>query len=149
MLGIRAARADDYDAVISVVDDWWGRDVAGGLPRLFLDHFYGTSLVAEDDGALAGFLVGFCSPGQPHEAYIHYVAVDPGHRGGGLGRRIYEEFLGRAIRSGCSVARAITSPGNQGSIAFHRRMGFDVAGPVPGYNGPGRDMIVFSRVLAG
>lgn len=148
-LVVRGARAGDYDAIISVLNEWWGRDVAGGLPRLFLDHFYRTSLVAEDDGAMAGFLVGFCSPGRPHEAYIHYVAVDPGHRGGGLARRLYAEFLERAIQSGCTVARAITSPANQGSIAFHRRMGFDLAGPVLGYNGPGRDMIVFTRVLAG
>jgi hypothetical protein len=32
-------------------------------------------------------------------------------------------------------------------VAFHQSMGFAVTGPVPGYNGPGRDLIVFRRAL--
>jgi len=145
---IRPARPDDYDAIATVVNDWWGRDVIGGLPRLFLDHFHPTSLIAEHDGALAGFLIGFYSPGQSGEAYIHYVAVHPDHRRGGLARRLYEEFLSGATSAGCTVARAITAPVNEQSIAFHRRLGFEVAGPVPDYNGPGHNMITFARPLA-
>jgi RimJ/RimL family protein N-acetyltransferase len=45
------------------------------------------------------------------------------------------------------VVRAITSPGNHGSIRFHAALGFTVAGPVPGYNGPGRDMMTFELHL--
>jgi hypothetical protein len=32
-------------------------------------------------------------------------------------------------------------------VAFHQSMGFAMTGPVPGYNGPGRDLIVFRRAL--
>ncbi|RJO73697.1 hypothetical protein D5S18_21220 [Nocardia panacis] len=42
--------------------------------------------------------------------------------------------------------RAITSPGNQGSIGFHRSLGFE-ANLVADYNGPGMARIVFSRDL--
>jgi hypothetical protein len=35
---------------------------------------------------------------------------------------------------------------NTGSIAFHRRLGFD-AKIVDGYNSPGQAMVVFHRVL--
>jgi L-amino acid N-acyltransferase YncA len=42
---------------------------------------------------------------------------------------------------------AITAPVNLGSIAFHRSMGFTASGPVPAYDGPGKDMIVFDRPL--
>src|SRR6185369_13159513 len=66
---IRPARAADYDPIAAVVDDWWGRPVLPGLPRLFLEHFHRTSLVAEEDGALVGFLVGLLSPSRPDEAY--------------------------------------------------------------------------------
>jgi hypothetical protein len=31
------------------------------LPRLFFQHFTDTSLVAERDGQMAGFLIGFLS----------------------------------------------------------------------------------------
>ena len=40
--------------------------------------------------------------------------------------------------------KAITSVGNTGSIAFHRRLGFEVA-IVDDYNGPGQAMAVFHR----
>ena len=65
---VRAARPADYDTIIAVVDGWWGRAMSAGLPRLFLDHFFGTSLIAEHDGELAGFLIGFGSPSKPEEA---------------------------------------------------------------------------------
>lgn len=145
---IRPAAAGDYDLIVSVVNDWWGRDVVPGVPRLFLHHFHSTSLVAETNGTMTGFLVGFISPSSPDEAYIHYVATDPAHRRAGLARRLYEQFFDRARREGCTSVRAITSPANVASIAFHRRMGFEVSGLVPDYNGPGRDMITFNRTLS-
>jgi hypothetical protein len=52
--------------------------------------------------------------------------------------------------------RAVTSPVNTGSVAFHRRMGFrlepgDVhVGDIPvatGYDGPGQDRVRFVRDL--
>jgi ribosomal protein S18 acetylase RimI-like enzyme len=144
---IRSAVAADYDLIASVVNDWWGRDVLTGLPRLFLNHFHTTSLVAEDEGKMIGFLVGFVSPSEPTEAYIHYVAVDPARRHDGLARQLYDEFLERVRGRGCTVARAITSPTNETSIAFHRRMGFEVRSTVRDYNGPGRDMVTFTREL--
>lgn len=44
---IRPAEPSDYDRIVAVIDDWWGRPVRAVLPRLFLDHFAGTSLVAK------------------------------------------------------------------------------------------------------
>jgi ribosomal protein S18 acetylase RimI-like enzyme len=151
-LALRAARPDDYDAIVSVVDAWWGRPIAGALQRVFLDHFSSTSLVAEraaTDGTtgLAGFLVGFPSPDRPDEAYIHFVGVDPGERGTGLARSMYESFFERMRAEGCTVVHAVTGPVNVGSIAFHRAMGFDVAGPVVDYDGPGADRMVLTRPL--
>jgi predicted GNAT superfamily acetyltransferase len=148
-IDLRTARPDDYDAIVRVVDDWWGRPVAGVFPRLFIDHFHATSLIAERDGALAGFLIGFHSPSSPGEAYVHFVGVSPAVRGSGLARLLYETFFAAAARDGCTRVRAITSPANSGSVAFHRAMGFGVAGPVPDYDGPGVDRIVFERALPG
>jgi ribosomal protein S18 acetylase RimI-like enzyme len=147
-IGIRPARPDDYEAVVSVVDDWWGRPMARMLPRLFLDHFHATSLVAEQDGELVGFLIGFHSASAPDRAYIHFVGVAPALRGTGLARQLYETFLAAAMQDGCKTVTAITSPVNTRSVAFHRAMGFTVRGPVSDYDGPGADRIVFERQLA-
>lgn len=146
-LKVRAARPNDYDQIIAVVDDWWGRPVAAGLPRLFLDHFCDTSRVAEDQQGLAGFLVAFMSPAQPHVAYIHYVGVRPDHRKTGLARGFYDDFTRYARQHGGQELRAITAPGNSASIRFHQRLGFDVSEVAANYNGRDRGMVTFRRDL--
>jgi predicted GNAT superfamily acetyltransferase len=144
----RTAEAADYDRIIAVVDDWWGKPMRHLLPRLFLDHFHATSTVAEDDdGALAGLLIGFLSPSLPDAAYIHFVAVNPRLRGNGLARSLYERFFALAEADGRRVVRAITAPASPLSIAFHTAMGFTVSSPVPDYDGPSAAKVVFERSL--
>jgi ribosomal protein S18 acetylase RimI-like enzyme len=144
---VRVARAEDYDRIIAVVDEWWGRPVGSSLPRLFLDHFWSTSRIVEDEHGLAAFLIAFFSPSQPRLAYVHFVGVRPDHRRSGLARRLYEGFARYAQEQGCTELRAITAPGNTASIHFHRDLGFSVSRPVADYNGPGRPMVTFHRLL--
>jgi ribosomal protein S18 acetylase RimI-like enzyme len=146
-LTVRPARPEDFDAIVAVVDDWWGRPISQGLPRLFLGHFFGTSLIAEHGGELAGFLIGFLSPSKPQDAYIHFAAVAPGWRRTGLARRLYEQFFNHARHDGRTVVAAITSPQNRASIAFHQAMGFTASDPVADYDGPGLDRVVFVREI--
>jgi predicted GNAT superfamily acetyltransferase len=147
-VSLRSARPADYDAIIAVADDWWGRPIHGALPRLFLDHFHDTSLIAERRGGeLAGFLVGFKSPAQRDCAYIQFVGVAPGERRSGLARRLYQAFFDMVASDGCRVVHAITAPVNSRSIAFHTAMGFTVTGPVEDYNGPSSPMMLFERRL--
>lgn len=144
---LRSAAPADYDRIISVLDNWWGRPVSHALPRLFLDHFHATSTVAEAGGNLAGFLIGFLSPSLPEAAYIHFVGVHPGHRRGGLARALYERFFALAAADGRTVVRAVTAPVNARSIAFHSSLGFSVSDPLPGYDGPGDVKVRFERPL--
>jgi ribosomal protein S18 acetylase RimI-like enzyme len=144
---LRSATPADYDSIAAVVDDWWGRPVSHILPRLFLDHFHATSTIAEAGDDLAGFLIGFLSPSLPDAAYIHFVGVHPGHRRGGLARVLYERFFAVAAADGRTVVRAVTSPVNARSIAFHTALGFAVSDPTPGYDGPGDVKVRFDRPL--
>ncbi|PRX96201.1 GNAT family N-acetyltransferase [Allonocardiopsis opalescens] len=144
-ISVRAARPGDHERIVAVADEWWGRPVAAKLPRLFLDHFAATSLVAERDGALAAFLIGFHSPSAADTAYVHFAAVRPDERGNGIAAELYERFTAAAAAAGRTVVRAVTSPGNARSIAFHSALGFSVSAPVPDYDGPGRDRVVFER----
>jgi ribosomal protein S18 acetylase RimI-like enzyme len=147
MYDIRPAQPGDHRRISPVMDGWWGREVRAMLPRLFLDHFHRTSFVAERGSELAGFLVGLLSPSIPDLAYIHFVGVDPASRGTGLGRELYRRFFALALEDGRERVRAVTSPQNTGSIAFHRAMGFSVTGPVADYDGPGTSRMVFERSL--
>ncbi|MBR8744311.1 GNAT family N-acetyltransferase [Nocardiopsis sp. MG754419] len=143
---IRTTTPRDHRRIVEVCDDWWGRPVAHILPRLFLDHFHTTCLVA-DDPHLAGFLVGFPSPSLPEEAYVHFAGVAPDHRRTGLARELYRLFVEAARTDGRTVVRAVTSPANERSIAFHRSVGFTVTGPHAGYDGPGNDRMCFTLRL--
>jgi len=146
-IAVLDAKASDYDRIVAVVNEWWGRPIRHVLPRLFLDHFHATSFVAERDGDLAGFLVGFLSPSQPDAAYIHFVGVSPSVRGSGLARRLYERFFALAAADARQVVRAITAPQNAASIAFHTAMGFTVTAPIPDYDGESSPKVIFERHL--
>ncbi|HET6682402.1 MAG TPA: GNAT family N-acetyltransferase [Gaiella sp.] len=147
---IRHAQPADYGRVISRVNAWWGgREMAPMLPRLFFVHFEGTSYVVDrEDGQLAAFLIGFESQSDPHEAYIHFVGVAPEQRGAGLGRRLYERFFDDAVAGGRTVVRCVTSPVNEGSVAFHKALGFEVEKLAEDYDGPGEDRVLFVKRLA-
>jgi ribosomal protein S18 acetylase RimI-like enzyme len=147
---IRHAEPADYGRVIGRVNTWWaGRDMAPMLPRLFFVHFEGTSYVVDDeDGQLAGFLIGFLSQADPREAYVHFVGVAPERRGEGLGRRLYERFFADAVAHGRTTVRCVTSPQNEASVAFHRALGFDVEKIARDYDGPGEDRVLFVKRLA-
>lgn len=143
---------------------WWSdsrsaeqaRELGLLLPPLFLQHFASTSWVAEVHGEVAGFVIGFHSADRSGEAYIHFTGVDPRRRGQGIGRSLYERFFAQARDAGRTTFRAITSPRNAGSIAFHTSLGFTVT---PGdkqvegvsahsdYDGPGEDRVCFELTL--
>jgi GNAT superfamily N-acetyltransferase len=144
---IRTASPADYDAIAPLIDQWWGRPILPSLPRLFLDLFYRTSLVIDGAGGPDAFLVGIFSPSDAERAYIHFAGVAPGARRLGYARLLYEEFFRRARADGRKLVSAITAPVNLRSADFHRALGFTVAGPVAGHNGPGHDMLVFEREL--
>lgn len=158
MKGLRHPAGDDYDRVIVQLDHWWsGRELTVRLPRLWFDHFADTSFVVEEDGDITAFLVGFVSSVYPDEAYIHFVGVDPEHRGKGLGRELYERFFALVAEQGRRTVGCVTSPANEDSIAFHRAMGFEVIqGDAfvhglaihTGFHGPGEDRVVFRRTIA-
>jgi ribosomal protein S18 acetylase RimI-like enzyme len=144
---IRTAVPADYDAIASVIDQWWGRPVLGSFPRLFLDLFYGSSLVIDGAHGPDAFLIGIFSPSDADRAYIHFVGVAPHVRRSGYGRLLYEEFFRRARAGGRRTVSAITAPVNLRSAEFHRALGFTVSGPVDGYNGPDHPMLVFDQTL--
>ena len=143
---IRHAEPADYGSVIGVIDDWWGgRPLAAMLPKLFFIHFRDTSFVAEEDGRIVGFLCGFRSQTHDDEAYIHFVGVDPAHRGSGLGRELYERFFEAVAPR--SVVRAVTAPVNERSVAFHQALGFEVERVDENYDGRGVARVLLTKRL--
>jgi ribosomal protein S18 acetylase RimI-like enzyme len=157
-MNIRSINERDHAPIIAVVDQWWGgRQMAGLLPRLFFTHFQDTSFVIEEGDHLIAFLIGFVSQTKPHQAYIHFVGIHPHQRKRGLGKRLYELFFETVRARGCDSVHCITAPINSGSIAFHRRMGFQIEKSdherdgvafSADYDGLGQDRVLFVKMLS-
>ena len=154
---IRHVEPADYQPIISVLNNWWGgRNMSDMLPKLFFLHFRETSFVAEAEGKIVGFLIGFLSQTFPDHAYIHFAGVHPDYRRKGLAGELYWHFFEITRNHGCRVVHCVTSPVNKASIAFHLRMGFSIE---PGgkliegipvaenYDGYGGDRVLFVRLL--
>lgn len=102
-------------------------DFAERMGRLSQSHGF---LVAERDGAVAGFAYG--GPHRPRSAYrwatdvTVYIAA--GHHRAGIGRALYGELLALLRERGYRVACAgITLP-NAGSVGLHESFGFEQVG---------------------
>lgn len=143
---LRAAQPEDYDAIAAVVDDWWGRPVLFALPRFFLDYFHRSSLVATDSEGLAGFLVGLLPEGSD-EAHGHLLGIAPRARLTGLAVALQERFFDIARSAGRSKVVGTANPTNTAAVAFFRDLGYTIYGPLPDYNGPGRDAFRLERRL--
>lgn len=154
---IRTVQSTDYYIISPLVNEWWGgRQMSDKLPKLFFDQFQNTSFIAEQEGEIVGFLIGFLSQSNSTEAYIHFVGVHPGYRKQQIGKSLYFEFFRVVKENGRSIVRCITSPVNKASIAYHTKMGFEIEEgdrKVDGfsvksnYDGQGQDRVLFLKQL--
>ncbi|MEU0540072.1 GNAT family N-acetyltransferase [Nocardia sp. NPDC005978] len=142
---IRRASIQDLHELLADQPRYWGdRDLRAQHLPVLVREFPETSLVAVCDNEIHGYVLGFVTPAAT--AYAHLIATRDDARGTGLGRRLYAAFADAARRQGAARLKAITSPANAGSIAFHRSLGFGTE-LVPDYSGPGQDRLVFGMEL--
>ena len=107
---------------VETVLAWWEAKRAAGIPVLGI----------EEEGELAGFATW--GPFRPFPAYKysveHSVYVAAGKRGRGVGRRLLEGLLAEAATREIRLVVGGICSSNRASIALHRRLGFEHAGPV-------------------
>jgi len=143
---IRGITKADFDQIVSVLDSWWGGPSGERAHPVFFYELGDQALIAEDEGELVGFLLGFVAPTHPACGYVHLVGIEPDHRRLGVGKALYEHFIGRCRAVGAERIKAITNVGNEGSIHFHQALGFHVE-EAADYAGRGRSRVVFSKKL--
>ena len=156
---IRHPQPEDYYRIITVVNDWWGgRSMTEMLPKLFFVHFRDTSFIAEMNGEIIGFLIGFLSQTYPEEAYVHFLGVHPSFRKQGVALTLYESFFDEVRRHSRKIVRLVTATVNKESIAFHTHIGFEIEPRetkmdgipfYPNYDGLGGDRVLFVKRLSG
>jgi ribosomal-protein-alanine N-acetyltransferase len=104
------------------------RELHGAHPGLFLVARRGTSV--------SGYIVGCAGAGIGE---IVSVAVDPAHRGAGVGAALVEHLLGKLAAAGVARVELMVRLDNHPAIRFYRQFGFRRVHRVPGYYEDGAD----------
>jgi len=135
------------EAPFSVEDRraWLAAKAAAGMPVL----------VADDGGDVVGWAGygDFRDTGRwPGYRFTveHTVHVREDHRGRGVGRRLMEALLDRALADGKRVMVAAIDASNVDSVLFHARLGFAEVGRLPGVGekfGHRLDLVLMQRDL--
>jgi ribosomal protein S18 acetylase RimI-like enzyme len=146
---LRAATADDYEALCELFDEVDGlhRD---HLPLIFQqptgpvrEQAYHQGLItdenvgmflAEVNGSAVGFVHGVVrdTPAIPilvprRYAIVDSIGVTSGFRGGGIGRMLMERIHAWAVAKGASAIELNVHAFNSGAISFYRKLGYEVA----------------------
>lgn len=124
-------------------------EFAHRIERISRTHAF---LVAEHEGAIAGFVYGGVHRQRPAYRWASEVSVylAEGHRGRGLGRALYEALFALLQEQGYRILLAGVTTPNDASVALHRSLGFEELGlyrRIGWKAGAWRDVLWLSRPL--
>jgi ribosomal-protein-alanine N-acetyltransferase len=77
------------------------------------------------------------------EAELLRIAVDPAHRGGGLGRSLLEACQRALAEAGMTTLFLEVRPSNASAIGLYRACGWKACGRRPGYYPDGEDAALY------
>lgn len=100
---------------------WQG--LLGDDPEAAVQRPEGFIRLAEQDGALVGFVTLWLNHKEGYDAYVQNLHVRPGLRGGGIGARLLRDAAARAAGQGCQNLSLEVLDGNPGAIRFYERLG--------------------------
>ena len=81
-------------------------------------HFSATSVAAERNGELHGFISAYILPERPDTVFVWQVAVGERARGQGLARRMLEEIIARPACADVRFLETTITDSNQASWAL-------------------------------
>lgn len=85
---------------------------------LWCRDFGATSIVAEVDDRVVGFVTGYTRPSAQDTLFVWQVAVDESQRGKAIAARMLSSLLDRTAPLGVSHLETTISPDNEASIAL-------------------------------
>lgn len=111
----------------------------------FYEYYPRTSLVAEINGQVVGFVLGFKHI--PLEGRIFWLAVRPGYQSRGIGRKLLNSILRTFRFMGAMSATLEVRISNKKAQSLYCSMGFDMVTIYPGYYSNGEPAIIMKRRL--
>lgn len=126
----REATPEDGPVVFELVETCGTLERNTGYAYVLLaDHFRDTTILAESDGEVVGFVAAYRPPTHPDTVFVWQVGVHPKMRGRGLARSILDALVGRPGCEGVRYLEATVTPSNAASRrlfeSFARRHGAD------------------------
>ena len=113
---------------------------------MFVFEFGHTAYVVKENAQIIAYLFGFITE-TGLTAYVHLIGVRESHQKTGLGKLLYDHFTEYARAHGCKNLKAITSPANTVSIAFHEKIGMHMKPVYKNYSGDGEDRVIFEKEI--
>lgn len=126
MIDIRPFHPEDEATVVAL---WTACDLVRPWNDPHRD--IARKLSVPDDGFLVATtgpdVVGSVMAGyEGHRGWVNYLAVAPGHRRSGLGRRLMVEVERRLLARGCPKLNLQIRAGNAAAVAFYEALGYRV-----------------------
>jgi ribosomal-protein-alanine N-acetyltransferase len=144
ILMIRRFRPSDLESAMEL-----DREVFGGYdPSIFTtfyEHHPRTSLVAERNGDVVGFVLGFKHT--PLEGRVFWLAVRPGYQSRGVGRKLLISILRTFRFIGAVSATLEVRISNKRAQALYSSLDFEMTTIYPGYYSDGEPAIIMKRRL--
>ncbi|MEE9935234.1 MAG: diaminobutyrate acetyltransferase [Deltaproteobacteria bacterium] len=93
-------------------------------------HFFRTSVVACDAGAVCGFISAYVRPGAEDTLFVWQVAVDKTYRGKGIARSMLSSLLNRTAPHSPRYLETTVSPSNIPSKALFSSLAASLGAPL-------------------
>ncbi|MBH0780402.1 diaminobutyrate acetyltransferase [Nocardia bovistercoris] len=128
---LRSPRVGDGARIWRIAKDSRVLDVNSSYAYvLWCRDFAATSLVAEVEGRVVGFVIGYLRPDRPDTVFVWQVAVDRGQRGRGTGAALISGLMDAVAADGATTLETTIAPDNPASIgmfdAVARRRGAEM-----------------------
>lgn len=131
-MNVRNARPEDLPAILRLIEELGETDSPGPAAtvehaRSALEHPALLILVAEEGGAVIGFLSATVRPNLYHGAdagHVDELVVERSIRARGVGTALLQEFLERMRARGAAEVSIGVLPENEGAARLYRRLGF-------------------------
>lgn len=129
---------EEREVALELIDDSIKRPEQSGYQCI-------VAVDGEDD--CAGYLSYGRTPMTEATYDLYWVAVDPGHRGKGIGRKLCEAFEETVRQAEGTLIRVETSSQEaySGTLQFYLDAGYIEGGRLPGFYKPGDDLVILYK----
>jgi [ribosomal protein S18]-alanine N-acetyltransferase len=142
---LREYRDGDFEGLVVLDRSCFEPGIAYSAAEMqrYLSLATREAIVAESEGEIVGFCLGYRAP---HDiGRIITLDVRSDCRRSGLGRELLTSTILRLASAGARETVLEVDERNQGAIAFYEELGFRPRGRIPNYYGPGRPALKMAR----